>query len=246
MSVTEWKPGGADAARAVEPARARAPHAWLITLLGLAVVGGGAALATMHLRASEVRAVAPAPVLADQAAPIDHVADRYAALAAELREMTSEHARLLSQEASPAIAEEPQAQPMQDSATTGPVSESPVDPVAARIAITQQATLAQLDPDAAPVISGTPADEQQTMLERVASMIRIGDIAGARLILGRLDRLGNPRATFALAQTFDPIVLAQWKVLGIKAEAEKALELYRRAMEGGVGAARERLAALQR
>ncbi len=82
------------------------------------------------------------------------------------------------------------------------------------------------------------------MLSRSADLINRGDIAGARLILSRLDRAGNGRATFALAQTFDPYMLAEWNVRGIRPDAEKAVEYYRRALDVGIGAARERIASL--
>ena len=95
-------------------------------------------------------------------------------------------------------------------------------------------------------VAGTiSADDQREMMARIATMVRQGDIAGARLILTRLDRIGNSRATFALAQTYDPVMLSQWKVFGIKPDGEKAVALYRRAIAGGVDAAREHLAALE-
>jgi len=64
------------------------------------------------------------------------------------------------------------------------------------------------------------------------------------VILSRLDRAGNGRATFALAQTFDPMMLADWNVRGIRPDPDKAIEYYRRALDVGIGAARERLASL--
>lgn len=82
--------------------------------------------------------------------------------------------------------------------------------------------------------------EQQELQARVAVMIRQGDIAGARVILARLDRTGNRQATFTLAETYDPAMLAQWNVRGIKADPTKAAELYQRAIDGGVSAARAR------
>lgn len=89
-----------------------------------------------------------------------------------------------------------------------------------------------------------PAREQQELQARVAVMIRQGDIAGARVILARLDRAGNRQATLTLAETYDPALLAQWNVRGIKPDPAKAAELYQRAIDGGVNAARARLNAL--
>ncbi len=87
-------------------------------------------------------------------------------------------------------------------------------------------------------------EQQQELLARVAIMIRQGDIAGARVILARLDRAGNRQATFTLAETYDPALLAQWNVRGIRPDPDKAAELYQRAVDGGISAARERLNAL--
>lgn len=88
-----------------------------------------------------------------------------------------------------------------------------------------------------------PADDQRQMLARVARMLGEGDIAGARLILARLDRAGNGQASFTLAQTYDPVMLKRWGVLGVEPDAKKALQFYHRALREGVPEAREHLTA---
>ena len=88
------------------------------------------------------------------------------------------------------------------------------------------------------------AEEQAEMLTRAAAMIRKGDIAGARVLLSRLSRSGNGPATLALAQSYDPAVLLQWNVRGIKPDPQKALELYQKALENGVGDAQAFITAL--
>jgi hypothetical protein len=84
----------------------------------------------------------------------------------------------------------------------------------------------------------------QEAMPDIRRQIRRGDIAGARVILARLDRAGNRQATLTLAETYDPALLAQWNVRGIKPDPAKAAELYQRAIDGGVSAARARLNAL--
>ena len=88
-----------------------------------------------------------------------------------------------------------------------------------------------------------PADEQQQMMLRVAILLGQGDVAGARAILERLDRAGNGQASFGLAQTYDPAMLSRWNVLGIKPDADKAMQLYRRALDEGIPEAQEHLIA---
>lgn len=100
----------------------------------------------------------------------------------------------------------------------------------------------------APVVSAPPppeipTDEQEQMLLRAATMLRQGDIAGARTVFARLDRLGNGRASFALAQTYDPVMLKQWSVVGIEPDPNKAVQFYRRALAEGISAAQKHLTA---
>ena len=132
----------------------------------------------------------------------------------------------------PETVAKPTAQPLQMAMNVAPPSQVQTPPA----------------PLAAPSAPGSRLDiaatEQQDLMVRVAAMIRQGDIAGARVILSRLERAGNSRAVFALAQTYDPQMLNQWNVYGIKPDLEKATDLYRRAADEGIGAAKERLAAI--
>ena len=57
---------------------------------------------------------------------------------------------------------------------------------------------------------------------KAAQAIRTGDIAGARLVLERAQEGGDVTAIYALAQTFDPRVLQQMRVQGLKGDATKA------------------------
>jgi hypothetical protein len=93
----------------------------------------------------------------------------------------------------------------------------------------------------APTIS---AEENRRLLAKAASMIQQGDIASARLVLDRLTRFGDARAAFALAETFDPKMLAQWNVRGIRPDPTRAKTYYTQAARAGIGAARDRLSEL--
>jgi TPR repeat protein len=72
-----------------------------------------------------------------------------------------------------------------------------------------------------------------------------GDIVGARLYLERAADSGDVRAFMVLGETYDPASLARMGVLGIKGDAAKARDYYAKALAAGMGAARERMAALE-
>jgi hypothetical protein len=72
-----------------------------------------------------------------------------------------------------------------------------------------------------------------------------GDIAGARLFLERAAEGGDSRALMVLGETYDPATLARMGAMGIKGDAAKARDFYARALAAGMGAARERMAALE-
>ena len=91
---------------------------------------------------------------------------------------------------------------------------------------------------------GLPEAEQVRYLDMAVAMVKRGDIAGARVVLGKLERLGNGRATFELAETFDPRVLESWKVRGIRADADRARTLYEEAYRLGIAEAQDRIAGL--
>jgi hypothetical protein len=71
-----------------------------------------------------------------------------------------------------------------------------------------------------------------------------GDIAGARLYLDRAAEAGDARALMALGASYDPATLAKMGALGVKGDAPTARAYYARALAAGMGAARERMAAL--
>jgi len=89
----------------------------------------------------------------------------------------------------------------------------------------------------------TPA-ESAAYIARARAKIQQGDIAGARRLLERASESGEGDALFALAETYDPRMLAKWGVLGTKPDLALAKELYSKAANGGTRGATERLLAL--
>ena len=83
------------------------------------------------------------------------------------------------------------------------------------------------------------------MIRRAHELIDRGDIGGARLLLDRAVSTNDGAAFFALAETYDPAVLAQWRVWGVGPDAERARSLYQKALERGITQARERISALR-
>lgn len=74
--------------------------------------------------------------------------------------------------------------------------------------------------------------------------ILAGDIAGGREALKPAVAANEPEAIMAMAETFDPNMLAAWGVRDVSADVEIARELYQKAAAAGVGSARARLQGL--
>lgn len=71
-----------------------------------------------------------------------------------------------------------------------------------------------------------------------------GDVAAARDLLAGEDA-GSAAIAFALAETFDPNMLAAWGSRGVTADVQRARALYGRALDLGYGRAMARLDALR-
>jgi hypothetical protein len=91
----------------------------------------------------------------------------------------------------------------------------------------------------APAVPSTAPNEQR-LIERAETLLKMSDISGARLILERAMSAGSARAAYLLAQTYDPRVLDEWRVVGLKGDPAKAQELYARAQAGGIREAGQR------
>ncbi|MGI9408855.1 MAG: hypothetical protein ACR2OV_02190 [Hyphomicrobiaceae bacterium] len=87
--------------------------------------------------------------------------------------------------------------------------------------------------------------EKPVTLAMARKTIKAGDMDSARVMLAKLASQGNTDAIFALAETFDPNVLAAWGTHGEEADSEKARMFYSMALAQGVDRAAGRLQALQ-
>lgn len=88
------------------------------------------------------------------------------------------------------------------------------------------------------------ADDSRDDLKLAERLIAQGDISGARKILAQVAASGMPQALLALAETYDPNVLAAWGVRSAEADSERARHLYQGALVAGVEQARRRLETL--
>jgi hypothetical protein len=84
----------------------------------------------------------------------------------------------------------------------------------------------------------------EELLVQVAQRIETGDVTAARELLVGADDGEQGAILFALAETYDPNMLAAWGTRGMAADAVKARELYRKAFGLGVARAQNRLDAL--
>jgi hypothetical protein len=91
-----------------------------------------------------------------------------------------------------------------------------------------------------------PDPELLRLMSRSRMLISQGDIGAARIVLAHAAERGSAQALFALAETFDPLVLSTWRTFGTQSDVAGAQELYGKALTGGVQEAKERSEALNR
>jgi hypothetical protein len=84
------------------------------------------------------------------------------------------------------------------------------------------------------------------LMGRANELLAQGNINGARTALERAVEMGSARASFIIAETYDPRVLSGWKTFGTRGDLSKAREFYAKAAAGGIEEAKERLASLAR
>jgi hypothetical protein len=106
-------------------------------------------------------------------------------------------------------------------------------------------------------VAGPAGAEQQTaseaqnkpeasrLMARASALLAQGNIGAARTVLERAVEMGSADAIFALAETYDPNILASWGTYGTRGDALKARELYAKATVGGIQKAKDRLNALR-
>jgi hypothetical protein len=83
------------------------------------------------------------------------------------------------------------------------------------------------------------------LLTHATQRIESGDVIGAREMLAGADDGAQGAISFALAETYDPNMLAAWGTRGVAADAAKARALYRKASGLGISRAQNRLDALR-
>jgi hypothetical protein len=150
-------------------------------------------------------------------------------------------------QAKAAIADAPQ--PTQQDA---PVAK-PEQPSRDEIAMAYQAAIksqivvreAPAAPAAALPARRLDADELAALLKRARSLLAIGDIASARLLLERAADAQESDAALMLARTYDPEVLGKSNARSVTPDPEKARIWYRKAAELGSQHAQQRLAQMQ-
>jgi hypothetical protein len=99
---------------------------------------------------------------------------------------------------------------------------------------------------AAPVPEGRATrtldpEEMAVLVRRGEQLIETGDLPSARLLLRRAAEAGDARAAFALAGTYDPLVLSRLGVFGFAPDLATARQWYQRAAESGSREAAARL-----
>ena len=102
-----------------------------------------------------------------------------------------------------------------------------------------QADARTLSTTTAPVPEPRPAvslsrGEIASLVKRGQDLIAAGDIASGRLVLTRPADAGDADACFILASTFDPAVLANLRVVGVKPDPAKARAWYTQTNDGGL------------
>lgn len=83
--------------------------------------------------------------------------------------------------------------------------------------------------------------EATRLIARARALLGQGNIGAARIVLERAAETGSARASFTLAETYDPAILSTWGTYGTRGDTAKARELYAKAHAGGIHDAKDRL-----
>jgi hypothetical protein len=106
-----------------------------------------------------------------------------------------------------------------------------------------------VEPPTAAVALATKAETSQPQIDDVLALARRrienGDVAAAREILESAEGRGQGPTLFALAETYDPNMLAAWGSRGVTADVTKARALYEKALGAGALRSQARLEALR-
>jgi len=104
----------------------------------------------------------------------------------------------------------------------------------------------------APIVSAKPpqrhleASEITLLMRRGTELMASGDIVAARMMFQPAAEAGEASAAFALAETYDPLVLEKLATTGIKSDIALAHQWYEKARELGSTAAPGRLVGVTR
>lgn len=101
---------------------------------------------------------------------------------------------------------------------------------------------ARSEPQPQPVALHLDPTEIAILLKRGQDCLKNGDLVSARLLLHRAAAAGSADGAFALAQTFDPAVIARIGAVGVSPDAAKAREWYQKAAQLGSSLATQQLA----
>jgi len=112
-------------------------------------------------------------------------------------------------------------------------------------ALQSQAPAARTGNEAAAPSKTLDAETLAALMTRAKSLLALGDIAAARLVLERAANAQDASAAFLLAQTYDPAVLGVRDTRSITADPVMARDWYRKAASFGSADAQQRLTQLQ-
>ena len=112
-------------------------------------------------------------------------------------------------------------------------------------ALQSQTPAARTGNEAAVPSKTLDAETLAALMTRAKSLLALGDIAAARLLLERAANAEDASAAFLLAQTYDPAVLGVRDTRSITADLVMARDWYRKAASFGSADAQQRLTQLQ-
>ena len=126
-------------------------------------------------------------------------------------------------------------------------AEQPVGPTVPASSTPATATTPSLESSipaaAGPALVSRRLDDGEIAMleERGHQLMTTGDVAAARLMMQRAAEAGSPRASMDLGATYDPMMLGQLALPGIKADAAMARAWYEKARQFGSAEAAHRL-----
>ena len=112
-------------------------------------------------------------------------------------------------------------------------------------ALQSQPPAARTENEAAAPSKTLDAETLAALMTRAKSLLALGDIAAARLLLEHAADAEDASAAFLLAQTYDPAVLGVRDTRSITADPVMARDWYRKAASFGSADAQQRLTQLQ-